>query len=378
MQSAYIVAMGGCLPNAPVDNDHMEAVLGMVGGRRSRARSTVLASNGIKTRYYAIDPATGTATHSNAQLTAAAVREAVGEDPRPTLLCCGSTSPDSIVPDHAANVHAELGWPAMETASTAGVCISGILALKRAWLSVITGDHQRAVAAGSELASNWMSAKNFNGEFEMRAEELHRKPILAFDKDFLRWMLSDGAGAFVLEAAPRKGQMSLRIDWIEQLSYAHEYPACMYAGAVKLEDGSLKSWTQFSDAELVHDSVLAVKQDIRVLERGIRDATEKSLRELMTKRGVAAADVDWLCAHYSSDHFRKQFVDVLETMFPVPIERLYSNLTDIGNVGAASMFLIVRDLLQSGRVRDGDRILCYVPESGRFSMSWMMLTAVSG
>ena len=53
----YITRSSAFLPNAPVDNDNIENVLGMVGGRPSRARRIVLRNNGIRERYYAIDPA---------------------------------------------------------------------------------------------------------------------------------------------------------------------------------------------------------------------------------------------------------------------------------------------------------------------------------
>ena len=41
----YIRKLSAVLPNAPVGNDQMEAVLGMVGGLPSRVRRTILRSN---------------------------------------------------------------------------------------------------------------------------------------------------------------------------------------------------------------------------------------------------------------------------------------------------------------------------------------------
>ncbi|HEY5996983.1 MAG TPA: hypothetical protein VIU29_08165, partial [Candidatus Deferrimicrobiaceae bacterium] len=69
---AYITDLAAFLPNGPVDNDHMEKVLGMVGQTPSRTRALILRKNRIRQRYYAIDPATGRTTHTNAQLTAEA------------------------------------------------------------------------------------------------------------------------------------------------------------------------------------------------------------------------------------------------------------------------------------------------------------------
>jgi len=58
-RTAYITRSSVCLPNAPVENHQVEAILGQVGERPSRARRVVQRSNGIRRRYYVIDPLTG-------------------------------------------------------------------------------------------------------------------------------------------------------------------------------------------------------------------------------------------------------------------------------------------------------------------------------
>lgn len=56
VQPVFINRISACLPHDAVDNDSMEARLGMVGPRPSRARKLVLRSNGIQQRHYVIDP----------------------------------------------------------------------------------------------------------------------------------------------------------------------------------------------------------------------------------------------------------------------------------------------------------------------------------
>ena len=137
-RSVFITRTASFLPNAPVGNDDIEGVLGQVGGRPSRARRIILRNNGICQRHYAIDPATGKATHSNAQLTAEAVRLLTGDDFDLSSIDClatGTSLPDQLMPNHGVMVHGELGNPACEVVTTAGICASGIAALKYAWLS---------------------------------------------------------------------------------------------------------------------------------------------------------------------------------------------------------------------------------------------------
>ena len=107
--AVFITGTSAFLPNAPVGNDDIESVLGMVGGKPSRARRVVLRSNGIRQRHYAIDPASGGFTHSNAQLTAEAIRllQSSGLDTaRIDLLACGTSCPDQLMPNHGVMVMA--------------------------------------------------------------------------------------------------------------------------------------------------------------------------------------------------------------------------------------------------------------------------------
>src|SRR5690606_19837219 len=132
-------------------------------------------------------------------------------------LVASTSSPDQTMPNHAVMVHGELGSPACEVVATAGICLCGMSALKYAWLNVASGESRNAIACGSEVASALMSAGNFEAEVESRIEQLERQPEIAFEKDFLRWMLSDGAGAVLLQDAPNAAGLSLRIDWIDIL-----------------------------------------------------------------------------------------------------------------------------------------------------------------
>jgi 3-oxoacyl-[acyl-carrier-protein] synthase-3 len=374
---AYITRSAVFLPNAPVENDDIERVLGMIAGKPSRARRIVLRNNGIRQRYYAIDPKTGQATHTNAQLTAEAVRglNAPGDI---DCLVTGTTMPDQVMPNHGVMVHGELGIPACEVVSTAGVCVAGITALKYAYLAVLAGQANNAVATGSEQASAVLHARNFEAESEHRVSELESNPEIAFEKDFLRWMLSDGAGAFLVQDQPAQQGLSLRIDWIEILSQAGNMEVCMYAGGEKQDDGSLKGWKEFPADEWTKRSVFSVKQDVRLLNESVVYQTiGKPLEKVMLTRGLTPADVDWFLPHMSSEYFRKPIADCMASVgFPVPQEKWFTNLHTKGNTGSAAIYIMVDELLKSGILKVGERLLCFIPESGRFTGSLMYLTVV--
>ncbi len=379
----YLTDIAAFLPNAPVDNEGMEKVLGMINGLPSRTRKIILRNNGIRQRYYAIDPATGATTHSNAQLAAEAIKRL-----RPTddfrmedieLLCCGTSAPDQFMPGHANMVHGEMGGRHCEVVSTAGICLSGITAFKYAAMSVGLSLTANAVATGSEQSSSFMRARLCGSIDPERAARLEKQPTLAFEADFLRWMLSDGAGAIYLAPRPKPDGLSLKLEWLEIVSHANEMETCMYAGGVKLADGTLKGWREFdSPAEAIGQNAHLVKQDARLLNQDIIPVViDRSLPYFIDKYGLKADTIDWFLPHYSSEYFRPIIAEHLEKIgFAIPAGKWFSNLAEKGNTGSASIYLILEELLHSGRLKKGDRLLCFIPESGRFSVGYMLLTAV--
>ncbi len=375
----YINRISACLPHGPVDNEQMEARLGQVGERPSRARSIVLRSNGIRQRHYVIDPATGEPSMTNAQLSAEAIRGLASAAELEDLQClvAATSSPDQTLPGHAVMVHGELGNPPCEVVTTAGICLCGVSALKYAWLSVASGESSNAVACGSEVASALMQARNFSAEVEGIDRELERRPELAFEKDFLRWMLSDGAGAVWLEDRPNPEGLSLRIDWIDILSFADRFPACMYGGA-EMQGEQLVGWSRMGAEERSRRSVMAIKQNVKLLNENIVEVTvEEALQRIRRRREIRAEDIDWFLPHYSSEFFRERLAEGLARIdFAIPQQRWFTNLTRKGNTGAASFFIMLDELFHSGQLRAGQRLLGYVPESGRFSSAFLQMTVV--
>jgi 3-oxoacyl-[acyl-carrier-protein] synthase-3 len=372
----FITRTASFMPLEPVSNDEMESVLGMVGGKPSKARRIVLRNNGIQQRHYALDRITGMPVMSNAEMAAQAVK-ALGDVGKVDCLAAATSRPDQLMPGHGVMVHGALGWPRLEVVSLAGICVAGAAAFKHAWLAVRAGDAQRAVAVASELASVGLHARNFEAEAEHKVKELEERPEIAFEKDFLRWMLSDGAGAVLLENQPR-GPLSLRVDWVELSSAAHELPACMYSGAEKNSDDSLVGWQQFTPQEWATRSVFTVKQDVKLLNEHVVQATlTEPLKILVQKHDLAAQHIDWFLPHMSSNYFSAPVEQSLaEVGLDIPRERWFTNLVTKGNTGSASPFIMLDELFHSGRIQKGHKLLMFVPESGRFSSAFIFMEAV--
>ncbi len=375
MNQVYITKASKYLPNAPVNNEQMELFLGKIQDSTSKAKRIVLRNNGIQTRYYALDPQ-GNPTHTNASLTCLAIENLFDNHfslKDIEVLSCGTSTPDCLLPSHAAMVHGLLKGQSVELNSSAGVCNSGMNALKFGYLSVKAGNSINAVCTGSERVSAWLRSDKYEIEIQSLTL-LEEHPIIAFQKDFLRFMLSDGAGAFLLENVPHPIGTSLRIEWMEAFSYAHQLEACMYAGGEKQADGSLKAWSDYTPEQWLEQSIFAIKQDVKLLNENILLKGAESMHTALCKHALSADEITYFLPHISSNYFKERLYEQLKKVgINIPLERWFMNLTKVGNVGSASPYLMLEELMNSGNLKQGDTLLLSVPESGRFSYSYAFL-----
>jgi 3-oxoacyl-[acyl-carrier-protein] synthase-3 len=376
----YINRTSSFFPNGPVANDEMEEYLGYIDNKPSKSKKIVLRNNGIVNRYYALDKSQKS-THTNAEMTAQAVRALFKKEPNKIqnieLLSCGTSSPDQMIPSHGVMTH---GWlpevKGIEVVSSAGVCCAGMHAMKYAYLAIKAGEVITAVATGSERMSGLLVANVFEEEAQ-NLKALNENPYIAFQKEFLRWMLSDGASAFLMSNKPNEDGMSLRVEWIEGISYANEVETCMYQGGDKLPDGSIKGYMDYTQEEIMTGSIFSLKQDITLLSNNIVKLGGEKIKEIFERKGLTAKDIDHFLPHISSNFFKSKIYDLVEEYGGgIPYEKWFINLYTVGNVGAASVYLMIDELFNNGTLKKGEKILLLVPESARFSYMYALLTVV--
>ena len=376
-KAVYINSVSTYLPNSPIANEDMEDYIGKIGGNPSRVRSIVLRQNGIKTRYYGLDK-NQSLTHSNAELAKEAVcglfeNETIPDDL--TLLACGTSTPDQLLPSHASMVHGELANFPMEIFSSAGVCLTSLQALKICYSNILAGLHQKAVCVASELTSPALVSKFYDPEYEATHDNPDKDPYMAFEKDFMRFMLSDGAGAVLLQDHP-EGTCPLKIEWVDMTSYANELPTCMFMASELQESGRLKSWKEFSPDEIKERAVLVGKQDIRQLKKYIIKYWVDHIESVLAKHHVKAEEIDYVIPHVSSMFFYEKLNDeIVARGIALTKEKWITKLNSVGNIGSAANYVALDELIRTKEIKQGTKILLLVPESGRFSYGTVLLTA---
>ncbi|MFG6477236.1 3-oxoacyl-[acyl-carrier-protein] synthase III C-terminal domain-containing protein [Microbacterium sp. P06] len=366
--NAYLTGFGSYLPGDPVDNAGIVARLGGDDPVTERIRRRILDSNGIKQRHYALDEH-GEPTELNEELAVKALRGALDDrgiaasDLR--MLATATTMGDVLVPGFASMVHGRLGGGPMQLLSASGVCASSLAALDAVVSKIRLGDHPRGAVVGSELPSRSLRQRRYEG---IRA---------GMDAHFLRWMLSDGAGAVVVEFQPHPSKPSLRVDWVRQVSLAHENDVCMRAGMDGTEPAVGKTWQDVGIAEAEAAGMFLLRQDVSVLD----DLARTGIRQFEELVDIGLVDVrhlDHVVCHYSTNMFRDVAFEALRRRIPtLDTDRWYSNLETRGNTGSASIFIALEEAWSTGRFAPGETVLLAVPESGRFSFAFAHLTVVA-
>lgn len=376
MGDAYVTASGQFLPGPPVDNKQMVEFIGRLSPAAERLGRLTLRQNGIKTRHYAMKP-DGSTDWTVAKLAARAVGDALGRaalDPGEIgLLAAATTQNDLLVPGFASGVHAASGLGPIEIASHQSVCASAMMAFKNAVLNVKAGEHRAALVVGAEFSSRFFRPGHYLGTASVDTLD-----CLPADAEFLRWTLSDGAAAVVIEDKPVVRGLSLKVDWMSLRSFADRFEPCMTGGGVREGDG-MRPWSHFpGSGEAAAAGAFQLRQDVDALYRMLPVWMGEFLR-LVDDGRIDPLGTDWFLCHFSARSLRQEMVRLAtKAGAMIPEERWFTNLYDKGNVGAASMYLLIDDFLRSGLAKPGQRVLCAVPESGQCIMSFAGLTVVEG
>jgi 3-oxoacyl-[acyl-carrier-protein] synthase III len=353
------------LPGEAVDNAGMDAFIAPVNRMSERIKQRILADNGIRQRHYAIN-ADGSTRISNAGMAAAAVRSALAQAQLTLadlqVLACGTSGGDAIMPGFANMVQGELAAPPMNTHTSVGVCASSIGALAYAAAQLQHGDALHGAVTGSDMPSRMFKASRF----APRANEAD------FSSHFLRWMLSDGAGALLLSRrealAPDAPRLALK--WVHQKSFSGDFPVCMQLGLNQEGQRSYLDYDSSSAAEA--DGALSLRQDIRLLPN-LFDIAIHEYAQLVQQGAVHPERVNHFLCHYSSERFRPVVDELMhKAQLAIAPHKWWSNLATRGNTGAASMWVMLAEFLQTREVKEGEQIFCFVPESGRFTVAYAL------
>ena len=79
----------------------------------------------------------------------------------------------------------------------------------------------------------------------------------------------------------------------------------------------------------------------------------KQVRQLLQRNGLTVEDIDLFVFHQAS----KLVLDSLEKLLRLPYDKNFRNLTEVGNITSASIPVALKDALEGGMLKRGDRVV---------------------
>ncbi|MAT15316.1 MAG: hypothetical protein CMJ46_08610, partial [Planctomyces sp.] len=199
----YLTQTAAWLPGDAVENDQIDRYLGTIASEEL-VRDTVLAMNGIKRRHYAQNEHQE-ATEDIYSMATRAAELCLRKSPdiRISYLTAGTTFAPLTAPGIASIIHDRLSERghlkhSIEISSHSGICSSSATALVSAIRAVRAGEHAAVLSIGAEHPSDKLKSTVLHPPDD-RDEHENIQHSQWFMSVFLRFMLSDGAGAFLLQ-----------------------------------------------------------------------------------------------------------------------------------------------------------------------------------
>lgn len=360
-----VLGTGAFLPGEPVPPERVEDVLGRIPGlpprfaaRAERIGVEVLARGGVRARHYALDPVTRAQTETNVSMMEKAVRAALApaaiEPGSVDLLITAAPMSDYACPSTSALLQGRLGVESLTEIEIHSNCTGAPKGVQIALDMLRVGRHRRAVVVYSQLSSAFLRAEFFNPA-KVGLEHLA-----------LRWMMSDGAGAIVLDGGETADEGPHVLDaYVESTGGLREPGMIGGSAGAFAHEVPLEGRPTF---EAIHASGRHhVAQDLTSVGRDAPHQLVEGVARMLERVGVAGADVSRFLLgipgrRFMTDDVKAFFrrrVGADPDLAPFDIE-------DFGYCGGATIFVQLDRLLRGPGLRSGELVAAYLEESSKW------------
>lgn len=359
-----ITGSGSVLPGPPVPSAELDSVLGAIPGlspslegRARRMQEAVLKRTGVRQRHYALDPVTRAQTETNVSIMEKAARAALAmasvDAADVDLIITSGPMADFACPPTSALLQGRLGVEKCTEIEVHSNCTGAPKALQIAFDMLRVGRYRRALVAYGQLSSVFLRAEYYTPE-KVGLENLA-----------LRWIMSDGAGALLLE---RDGDgMELLDVHVESIGGLDEPGMAGFAHGGFAHDHSVagaNTLRAIADSGAQH-----VAQDIARVSRLAPFHLVDGLAAMLANADIAGDAVGHYLLGIPGRHFISEAITehFLETLSTDPRDRMdFTWVDDFGYCGGATMLVQFDRLMRSGRLKRGELVAAYLEESSKW------------
>jgi 3-oxoacyl-[acyl-carrier-protein] synthase-3 len=234
------------------------------------------------------------------------------------LIICSTISPDMPLPSTAALIQRDLGASSCCAFDLAAACSGFLFGMTVAEQFIRTGKHKYVLVIGAELLSRYLDYKD-------------RATCVIF---------GDGVAAAVLgPVSPPRGILA------SDLHTEGKYAEHLYIPA-----GGTASP---ASCETVRRGDHYIKmRGNELFKVAVRNLEEVSMR-VLERAHLRPEQIDLFIPHQAN----QRITDAVRERLGVPVEKVYSNISRIGNTSSASIPICIDECVRSGRIKKGDLVL---------------------
>jgi len=362
----YICGTGSYLPGKPVAFADIETVLGELRRAPAKIRKWIKRSHlvmgellDIDHVHYGIDPDTHEFNEDNISMAVHSARRALTmarmEPSDIDLICYGSAHQDQM-PTASVRIQEELGIEVCDELSIHANCTSAYKALYLGHHLIRCGQNKNVLVLSANMSSSELRADYYN-------QELVDKESL-----FLRWFLSDGAGAVILSSDKAKSTgFEVEATYIESvggkrpsLMFNHR-PALWLNPRQEYEEGRHHLRQNFRNA--LSTSHFQEKNG-SIFFNGFQRMVKKAHIDTETIRCFQIN----LPTKHIVDSIKEEFLRI-----GIEPKIFYSKLDQLGYCGPPMIFICLDKIIREERFEPGDRVASFVTEVSKFMQAGYIL-----
>jgi 3-oxoacyl-[acyl-carrier-protein] synthase-3 len=340
MCAVTIAGSGTFLPGEPIGNDVVEELF----GTPDHYISELL---GMRTRYWATDPATFEPRYRNSEMAAAAAEQALAaaglEPDQVELIVVNSSTPDYPIPPMSTLVQERLGVTECATVELRSGCVGAVTALAVATQFLQGGMFETALVITSDLPTAFAVVPLAEDRELSMADRMNGI------------MFGDGAGAVVLRRSDsERGRVARTV--LNSIGVGRP------AGMMLEVGGSAAPVTLAAVQEGRHVN----RHDHRAVQRWGRELSVRALTDLCAAEGITPAEIDLFLFPQANPSMLAQDRAALDALEVVPAERMLINVDSVGNTVSAGLLIGLDGILRGESARPGARVALIAGEASKW------------
>jgi 3-oxoacyl-[acyl-carrier-protein] synthase III len=360
-----IIGTGSFLPGSPISIDEVDYFLGelteappKIKAWLQRMKSMMKEMVEVENYYYAIDPVTRQFTEDNITMSVKAANKALEMAGLPAgeieLIAYGSAHQDQM-PTASVRIQEALGISTCGEISIHANCTSAYKAFLVAYDFLKNGRYKNALVLSSGMSSSMLRAEYYN------------QPLVKKEELFLRYFLSDGAGAVILQADP-SGKSGLYIENAYMESVGGKKPSAM-------KDQRPAFWMnprEEYEKGFHHLSQMFQNELRQNFHEADGSVFLNGLKRMFEIYPASFSRLRYFQINFPSKHIADLVMDECASL-GIPRETLYTKMSGMGYAGPPMVFICLDKIFREEPLVKGDRVLSFVTEVSKFMQAGFTL-----